>query len=107
MSNGLANLNSSGSKSLFNKIRDLFEVMKRSLLPTRLYPIDDTNAHLSLNGYAIQAISDTVISSLTDVNINGAAPWDLTAVTIKAGTIIYVRFSDITLSSGECIVYQY
>ena len=93
-------------KDVARGIKAMFEVLKRAILPTKLYPINDANAHTP-NGYALQAVTDTVIASLTATNINGAAPWDLTATTIKAGATIYVRFSAITLTSGECIVYEY
>jgi hypothetical protein len=83
------------------------EILQRSITPSGLYPIDDTSAHTVAGGYAIQAISDTTIAAITATNLAGAAPWDLTGVVIPAGVIIYVKFSAITLTSGECICYQY
>lgn len=92
-------------KEVWSVLKDLLRDFKKTIFPSRLLAIDDTTAFTGLNGYAIQAITDTVISSLTTGGLDPDSTWDLTGVTISAGTIIYVQFSAITLTSGECICY--
>jgi hypothetical protein len=104
----LGDIQGGSIKDVYTKIRDLFEVFKRTILPTKLYPINDTTAVTGINGFAIQFITDTVIDSITTGFIDSNAPWsDLDTETFSAGTIIYVRFSGITLASGAVICYIY
>ena len=51
----------------------------------------------------IQIVEDTVLSTLTSSNIDGAA--DLTGITLPAGLGIGGRFSNIVLTSGTAIAY--
>ena len=48
---------------------------------------------------AIQAITDTVISAVVG-NI------DVSGITLLAGTIIYGRWTSVTLTSGSVIAYE-
>lgn len=48
---------------------------------------------------AIQVITDCVITAVGN-------PTGITAVTLLAGTIIYGRYTSITLSSGSVIAYN-
>lgn len=52
---------------------------------------------------AIQVVEDAVFSAATDYNVSNA---DLTAFTIIfAGSIIYGKWSSLTLSAGQVIAY--
>ena len=69
-----------------------------------------TGAHASLSGYAIVANTDTVF---TVFNINGSgklAALGLSGTTVKAGAYLPVPegsvITDITMSSGDCIIYN-
>ena len=69
-----------------------------------------TGAHTSLSGYAIVANTDTVF---TVFNINGSgklATLGLIGTTVKAGAYLPVpegsAITDITMSSGDCIIYN-
>jgi hypothetical protein len=69
-----------------------------------------TGAHASLSGYAIVANTDTVF---TVFNINGSgklAELGLSGITVKAGAYLPVpegsAITDITMSSGDCIIYN-
>ena len=69
-----------------------------------------TGAHASLSGYAIVANTDTVF---TVFNINGSgklAELGLSGITVKAGAYLPVPegsvITDITMSSGDCIIYN-
>lgn len=54
--------------------------------------------------FAIQIIADTVVAAQVDVT--NATNADLTALTsIPAGTVVYGKWSSITLTSGEAIGY--
>jgi hypothetical protein len=87
-------------------IYKLYEVFKRTIFPPRLYPVDDTTAISGVSGYAIQFITDSVITSITTINVVTTAPWAaLTVETFSAGTIIYVKYSAIELASGAAILY--
>lgn len=53
---------------------------------------------------AIQILTDTVFSSLTEVgNVSGDA---MTSITIKAPTVIWGKFTGFTLSSGAVRAYR-
>lgn len=67
--------------------------------------ISDTAAHTPATGYvfvALQAVADTVISAYSPA-FGGNA---LTGVTLTAGTVIYGRFTTVTLTSGKLLAYQ-
>jgi len=49
----------------------------------------------------IQALSDTVIASLTSSTMTGT----LTAIPLPAGAAIYGYFTSITLTSGKVVAY--
>ena len=51
---------------------------------------------------AIQALEDTVISSLTATNWTGT----LTSIPLPAGTVIYGAFTEFTLTSGKVVAYN-
>ncbi len=59
--------------------------------------IDDAAVH-DLDGYGLQVLQDTIISSIT---LNTAAySGTLTGITLIAGLFIPVEFTSITLTSG-------
>lgn len=63
--------------------------------------IADTNASTPTDGYIYQAIQVITDCSITLVgNIS-----DITTVSLTAGTIIYGRYTSITLASGSVIGY--
>jgi hypothetical protein len=74
----------------------------KSLLNTKPYFISDTNAHSDLNGYAIQAIEDTVISAISS-NTQGNS---LASETILAGHVWYMDVYSITLTSGAVFIHR-
>ena len=66
-----------------------------------------TGAHTSLSGYAIVANTDTVF------NIDGSgklADLGLSGITVKAGAYLPVpegsAITDITMASGDCLIYN-
>lgn len=61
-----------------------------------------TTALSGLDWEAIQCIAETVIASYTSSTLGGDT---IAGVTLPAGTIIYARFSAITLTSGKIIGY--
>ena len=64
--------------------------------------IADTDATTPATGFrfiAVQVVTDCVITLVG--NITG-----ITAVTLVEGTIIYGRFTSLTLASGSVIAYQ-
>ena len=69
-----------------------------------------TGAHTSLTGYAIVANTDTVF---TVFNIDGVvklADLGLSGTTVKAGSYLPVPegsvITNITMASGDCIIYN-
>ena len=69
-----------------------------------------TYAHDSLSGYAIVANTDTVF---TVFNIDGSgklADLGLSGITVKAGAYLPVpegsTITDITMASGDCLIYN-
>ncbi len=65
--------------------------------------IDDTSI-VTGDFFAIHAISDTVID---EVILDSALyTGSIDGLTIKAGDTVLIRFTSITLTSGECIVYK-
>lgn len=67
--------------------------------------IGDTQAHTPETGYvfcALQVLADAVISAYSPA-FDGNT---FTGVTIPAGTIIYGRFTTITLTSGKVLAYK-
>ena len=69
-----------------------------------------TDDHPSLNGYAIVANADTVF---TVFNIDGVVKLGdlgLSGTTVKAGSYLPVpegsAITDITMASGDCIIYN-
>jgi hypothetical protein len=69
-----------------------------------------TGAHASLTGFAIVANTDTVF---TVFNINGSVSLSelgLSGTTVKAGAYLPVpegsTITDITMASGDCLIYN-
>ena len=69
-----------------------------------------TGAHTTLSGYAIVANTDTVF---TVFNIDGVvklADLGLSGITVKAGAYLPVpegsSITDITMASGDCLIYN-
>lgn len=63
--------------------------------------ITDTNPKNPINGSvfnAIQVITDCVITCIGNIT-------SITSVTLVAGTVIYGRYTSITLASGSVIAY--
>lgn len=65
--------------------------------------ISDTDAHSSLDCYAIQAVTDVVISAMT---LGAGWSGSMAGVTIKAGTTVMIAFTALTLTSGTAIIYN-
>lgn len=61
-----------------------------------------TDVLTGLNLESIQCLEDTVIASYTSSTLTGDS---IAGFTLPAGTIIYARFSAITLTSGKIIGY--
>ena len=70
------------------------------------YVISDTNTHTSTTFYAIQAISDCVIESITTTRTDSVRGIGNLQTTVLSGTYINVPFSTIKLTSGVAIVYS-
>ena len=66
--------------------------------------INDTTATTGNFG-AIQVINDAVLSALTAPEYTNSA--DLLSITISAGTVLYGRFTAITLTSGVVVAHNY
>jgi hypothetical protein len=67
--------------------------------------ITDTSAHTPTNAdewYAIHALEDSVISSLTESNASG----NLAGKTILGGDVLFGSFTAITLTSGTVRCYR-
>lgn len=72
--------------------------------------LTDTTAITGVKIRAIQCLSDTVFTTLTDTTstTNGI---ETTAVaadygTVPAGTVLYGKFTAVTLTSGRVILYK-
>lgn len=65
--------------------------------------ISDTSAHVNAgqDWIALQALTDVVIATVSNTNVNG-----LTGLTLPQGTIIFGRFNGITLTSGTLLAYN-
>lgn len=63
--------------------------------------ISDTNAHTG-NFFALQALTDLVISAITASNVEGT----ITGITIPKGVIVYMKFTSITFTSGTGLAYK-
>ena len=67
--------------------------------------ISDTNAHTPTEGFvfmAIQVIEEAVIAAYLPA-FDGNT---FTAVTLAAGTVIFGRFTTVTLTSGSVLAYE-
>jgi len=65
---------------------------------------NDTTARTG-NWFAIQIIADVVFTTLTESDAEGTADM-VTGITYSAGTVIYGKFTAITLTSGTCRAYK-
>jgi hypothetical protein len=82
------------------------KLLNKSLLNTNPYFISDTTIRTGLDGYAIQAIEDTVIAAITYAAPSGANT--LVGETILAGHVWYLpSISSIDLTSGALFVHQH
>lgn len=84
-------------------IAKLQETLNKALTGTNPYFINDTTAVTGLSGYAVKAIEDTVLTSLTTT----AKGNSFASETILAGDTWYLPISGIQLTSGACIVYNH
>lgn len=68
--------------------------------------LTDTTASPTGEYYAVQVIADAVVDSVTyHQNHQMTNSWaDLTS--ISAGTVLYGRFTNLTLASGEAILHR-
>ena len=66
---------------------------------------DDTNA-VSGNFAAIQIVEDTVFNALTALNSTVGNLAGGSAITVKAGVILYGPFTGYDLTSGKVIAYK-
>ena len=69
-----------------------------------------TGAHASLSGYAIVVNTDTVFTVFNVDGVVKLAAFGLSGITIKAGSYLPViegsSITDITMASGDCIIYN-
>ena len=93
-------------RDLFYQLKDLVSFNRQSLEPKSVLAVDDTTAFTDLKGFAIHAVTDTVIASITCNNLSESSTWDLTAITISAGDSIYIQFSALTPTSGNFLIYE-
>ncbi len=67
-------------------------------------------AHATLTGYAVVVQEDTVFTVFNVDGVVQLANYGLTAVTVKAGAYLPCpkgsQITDITMSSGSCIIYM-
>lgn len=80
----------------------IYNLIALSLTRTNPYFISDTTAYTFDNVYAFYAVTDCAFTTLT-TNVEGS---DLSAATITAGSIIYMKVSEVQLASGSCILYR-
>jgi hypothetical protein len=68
--------------------------------------INDTTAAPAAEYYACQVVADSVIASMTfSPTYDNTGDWsDLTS--IPAGTLLFGRFTTLTLTSGEVILHK-
>jgi len=76
--------------------------------PGEVYYIDDTVARTELLGYyAIQALEDTVFTSITTKLATGSnVVGGLAGVTLLVGHIWYLKITGIELASGKVLMYK-
>ena len=76
--------------------------------PDEVYLISDTVVRTGLSGYyAIQAVEDTVFTTLTaDVATGSNAITVLAGITMSAGHIWYLKPTAVTLASGKVLMYK-
>ena len=77
-------------------------LVSKSLLNTKPFFISGTAIVSDLNGYAIQAIEDTVIAAISS-NCQGDP---LATETILAGHVWYMDVYSITLTSGAVFIHR-
>ena len=69
-----------------------------------------TTAHTSLTGYALVVNTDAVFTTFEVDGVDRLAKFGLTGATIKAGAYLPVpegnAITAITMSSGDCIIYN-
>lgn len=67
--------------------------------------VDETGTTAITGGdfYALQCLTDTVFSSLTETGKSGDA---ITGITISAGQILFGQFTAFTLTSGAVRAYK-
>ena len=69
-----------------------------------------TGAHTSLTGYAVVVQEDTVFTVFNVNDVVQLANFGLNGVTVKAGAYLPCpkgsKITDITMSSGSCIIYM-
>lgn len=96
------------SKSEQQKIqRGIARLEERSLSNTKPLYIETTGTTYSCNGYALKAVgSDVSFNSLTVENKDGNSD-SFSNMTILAGDTVYLNVSEVDISAGELIVYQY
>lgn len=86
-----------------NKV--LKETLQYSLIRANAQVVTDTNAHVIHNGFAIQALEDTIIAAISYDADSGSNT--LIGETIPAGVTVYLnKIVSLTLTSGACLVYQ-
>jgi hypothetical protein len=70
--------------------------------------ISDTNEHTPTGGNCYCAIHFLASSVVAAFEVDESAPVDgtIAGVTFSAGTVIYGKFTSITLTSGTCIAYN-
>lgn len=60
-----------------------------------------TSGTVTKNIVAIQCLGEVVITTATEIGATG----NLNGLTIPAGTIIYGKFTQVVIASGQCRLY--
>ncbi len=89
-----------GDNIIISKLEEIKKILNKTLGANFLW-IDDTSIRKS-NFYAFTVITDTIIASAT-----GSSGPSIIGKTIPAGTSFYMTCSDITLTSGSLIAYNF
>jgi hypothetical protein len=100
-----------GSGRQYNEASEMVNMadkMQESLGQKGLKVIADTNAAAAGAGKcytALQMVSDTVLAALV-ADTTSPIAGTITGITFGAGTIIYGKFTSVTLTSGSLIAYM-
>ena len=84
-------------------IEKLIKLLGWTIEPKHVEIITDTTTHTGLNGFAITAIENSVIESITYIQGEQTVTGTVAGETIVAGATWYIRHSQVKLTSGAII----